>query len=59
MPAESTKLKLQGKRKELLVICARRIQPKRQWTVCLTQEINQGNIASYICGNKLPTLTRH
>jgi hypothetical protein len=39
--------------------CALRIQPKWQWAVRLTQEIDQENIASYIGGNKFLTLTRH
>jgi hypothetical protein len=46
-------------KKELLVICALRIQPKRQWTAHLTQESDQENISSYICGNEFPTLTQH
>jgi hypothetical protein len=59
MHAENTKLRLQGYKRMTRFFCALRIQPKWQWAVRLTQEIDQENIASYIGGNKFLTLTRH
>jgi len=58
MHAESINLGLQEK-KELLIICALRFQPIHQWALNPTQEIDQENIASYICGNAFSKLTRH